>query len=80
MYGWYKVIAEKEDFIEISYSIGKNKSCDGILIYDKQKDDFITYKMSLSANPASTAWIIEHIKIKLKRKQLDKTKKIAVIG
>ena len=23
MYGWYKVIAEKEDFIEISYSIGK---------------------------------------------------------
>lgn len=46
MYGWYKLINQTHDEMQIGYSLEKNKTCDGLLIYNKLSEKFITRRLS----------------------------------
>lgn len=65
MYGWYKLLDESSDKMKIAYSIEKNKSCDGVLLYDKINDNFTVEKFSDGADDWVTKWLSGHILYKI---------------
>ena len=65
MYGWYKLLDESADKMKIAYSIEKNKSCDGVLLYDKLSDSFTVEKFSAGADDWTTNWMSGHILSKI---------------
>lgn len=44
---WHvKLLNENESYIHIAYSCEEDESLDGIIVYDKNKDDFYIEKLS----------------------------------
>ena len=50
---------ETQNEILISYSYGENKACDGLIKYDKTKDDFSVEKLSDGESESSTELVYE---------------------
>ena len=80
MYGWYKLINESSDKMKIAYSVEKNKSCDGILIYDKPNDCFTIEKLSEGADNWITNWLSGHILAKIIMGQISEERKLIATG
>lgn len=54
MYGWCKLTNDSEKQFEIAYSLGKNNSCDGKLIFDKETKKVTIAKLSEGAGEVLT--------------------------
>jgi len=54
MLGWAKPIQENKDEIRIAYSVESDRSCDGVLVWDKKTEEFRVDKMSATADAIST--------------------------
>ncbi len=80
MYGWYKLADDTKYKMKIAYSFEKNKSCDGILVYDKTDDSFIIEKMSDGADVWITNWLSGHILSKIITGQISKERKVIATG
>ena len=52
MVGWCKLLEETQDKLKIAYSLEEDKSCDGLLVYDK-----ITKKIEIQKNPENRDWM-----------------------
>lgn len=52
MIGWCKLIEETQEALKIAYSLEEDKSCDGVLIYDK-----FTKKIEVQKKPANKDWM-----------------------
>ncbi len=80
MYGWYKLMNETHNEMKIGYSVEKNKTCDGILNYNKNTDEFTTEKLSEGADDWSTKWLSRHILSRIIMGKLSETPKMIAIG
>ena len=54
MIGWSKLVAEDERELQIAYSFEEDRSCDGILSYDKQ-----TRQITVQRPPRHKEWMRE---------------------
>lgn len=54
MNGWCKLVAEDERTLRIGYSIEENESCDGILVYEKESEEFRIERLSEGADTFAT--------------------------
>ena len=54
MYGWCKLTNENEHKMEIAYSLGKNNTCDGKLIFDKITKEMTIAKLATGAEEVLT--------------------------
>ena len=80
MYGWYKLMNETPDEMKIGYSVEKNKSCDGILHYNKHTDEFTTEKLSDGADDWATRWLSGHILSRIIMGKISETPKMIAVG
>ena len=58
MYGWCKLMNETVETMIISYSFGKNETCDGELIYDKNTKEMNISRLSDGTNEILTKYFI----------------------
>ena len=70
MFGWCKLIDENDKKMKIGYSLEKNKNCDGILIYDKQTQEFFVEKLPKGEDGWLTNHFICPLRNRLRRKPL----------
>ncbi|MGF7045159.1 hypothetical protein [Fusobacterium sp. PH5-44] len=56
-----KKISEDKSKIMIAYSFDTNYSCDGIIEYNKEKEEFTINKMSEGATEGFTKWLFQHL-------------------
>ena len=54
MLGWAKSIKENRDEFFIAYSVESDRSCDGVLVWDKKTEEFRIEKLSATADIIST--------------------------
>ena len=54
MLGWAKPIRENDDEMFIAYSVESDRSCDGVLVWDKKTEEFRIDKLSATADVMST--------------------------
>lgn len=80
MYGWYKLVSENDHEMKIGYSVEKNKSCDGLLNYDKNTDEFITEKYSDGTDDWVTKWLSGHILSRIITGKISETPRMIAIG
>lgn len=80
MYGWYKLISQNQDELEIGYSLGKNKTCDGLLIYNKISETFTTSKLSKGSDDWETKWLSGHILAKIIYGQISEKRRMIAVG
>ena len=52
MVGWCKLLEETQDKLKIAYSLEEDKSCDGLLLYNKS-----TKKIEVQKKPANKDWM-----------------------
>ena len=52
MVGWCKLLEETQNKLKIAYSLEEDKSCDGLLIYDK-----ITKEIEVQKKPENREWM-----------------------
>jgi len=78
---WYVKLLKKEDAnIFIAYSYEKNSSCDGVLRYDKNKEDISIEKMSDGASKTATEMVFGNIHILLEKNEITENRKCICIG
>ena len=70
MYGWCKLINDDEKQIEVAYSLGKNNSCDGKLIFDKKTKEVTIAKLSTDSEEVLTKAFICPLRCRMYRKGL----------
>lgn len=46
MYGWCKLTNDTDKQFEVAYSLGKNNTCDGKLIFDEETKKVTIFKLS----------------------------------
>ncbi len=80
MYGWYKLINQTHDEMQIGYSLEKNKTCDGLLIYNKLSEKFITRRLSKGSDDWTTRWLSGHILSKILSGQISEERKMIAVG
>ena len=66
MYGWAKLQEETEEQLKIGYSLGRNKSCDGLIMYSKKDGEIEIAKVSDGANEASSEYFICPLRYRIK--------------
>lgn len=52
MVGWCKLLEDTQNKLKIAYSLEEDKSCDGLLIYDK-----ITKEIDIQKKPENRDWM-----------------------
>ena len=80
MYGWYKLIKEDANEMQIGYSVEKNKSCDGLLNYNKNTDEFVTERYSDGADDWATKWLSGHILSRIIMGKISETPRMIAVG
>lgn len=80
MYGWYKLIRQTQNEMQIGYSLGQNKDCDGLLTYDKLSDKFIINRFSTGSDDWSTRWLSGHILTKIISGEISAERKMIAVG
>lgn len=71
---------ENDNEMKIGYSIEKNRSCDGVLSYNKHTDEFTTEKYSEGADEWITKWMSGHILSKIIAGTISETPRMIAVG
>ena len=75
------VIEQRDhDEMQIDYSLEKNKTCDGLLIYNKLSEKFITRRLSKGSDDWTTRWLSGHILSKILSGQISEERKMIAVG
>jgi len=61
MQGWAKIAMDTANEMQIQYSLGRNDSCDGLIIYDKKMNQYYVKRMSHEAEDWTTRCFIHGI-------------------
>ena len=61
MQGWAKIAMDTADEMQIQYSLGTNDTCDGLIVYDKNTEQYYVKRMSHQAEDWSTRCFIHGI-------------------
>lgn len=73
MYGWCKLTNDNEKQMEIAYSLGKNRTCDGKLIFNKDTKKMTIAHLATDAEEVLTKEFICPLRCRIKKGlQLDK--------
>ena len=67
MNGWCKFLSEDENLIKIAYSLEKNNSCDGELIYSKDTKEIAVAKLATNAGDVLTKAFICGLRGRMRR-------------
>ena len=66
VYGWAKLKNETENQMTIGYSIGENKDCDGVLVYNKISKAINAEALSKKTNLLVLDWFICPLRYRIK--------------
>ncbi|MBQ1868106.1 hypothetical protein [Selenomonas sp.] len=69
MFAWVEVLAEKNNAMEIAYSLGTDMNLDGRIRYDKVQDAISLEKLSDGASPQATRDFMEALRERLQEKK-----------
>jgi len=78
MYGWCKVLRDTDKEMIISYSFGKNETCDGELILNKNTNEIRISKLSEGASTTLTKYFICPLRSRI-RKGMELQKKYMIM-
>lgn len=67
MYGWCKLISDNANEMEIAYSLGKNNSCDGKLIFNKNTREMTIARLSEGSEEILTKAFICPLRGKIRK-------------
>lgn len=59
---WYIIKrSENDSCVDIGYSSGKSKECDGLIRFDKASRELNVVRLSESSDKSDTDWLLPHI-------------------
>ena len=71
--------SENANCIDIGYSSGKNKECDGLIRFDKSNRELTVVRLSKSSDKSDTDWLLPHIFTAFRRNDVvDSIRTIAI--
>ena len=72
--------SENETSVDIGYSSGTSKECDGLIRFDKGSRSLNIIKLSESSDTADTEWLLPHIFTAFRRNDVVESIRTIAIG
>lgn len=72
--------SENEKSVDIGYSSGASKECDGLIRFDKESRELSVLRLSDSSDESDTEWLLPHIFTAFRRNEVVESVRTIAIG